>query len=222
MCLDLSPINRRFSALPGGRRKRVVTRQIYLSYNFLPQHDHNSLPILSTTHQFNSITMTTPSLDISPLSKVKAFIHEHPKEHATTAARIYNVRPNSIRVALFRERHHQGSKQHGGQNKILSDIQVEAIYKYMEDSYLSGFGATKAMVYAAVGCLKANQLLPKDPPSWRWFQTFMKDHPELFRTIKTNLLHEYGSLLQIEKKLRSGFMGFKPSVKSMISSLGMS
>jgi hypothetical protein len=39
---------------------------------------------------------------------------------------------------------------------MLSDAQVEAIYMYVEDSYLSQYGATKAMVYAAIGCLKAN------------------------------------------------------------------
>jgi hypothetical protein len=39
----------------------------------------------------------------------------------------------------------------------------------VEDSYLS---ATKAMVYAAIGCLKANQI-----PA--------KEHPNLFQTLKT-------------------------------------
>jgi hypothetical protein len=47
---------------------------------------------------------------------------------------------------------------------MLSDAQVEAIYKYVEDSYLSWYGATKAMVYAAIGCLKTNQLPAKEPP----------------------------------------------------------
>ena len=48
---------------------------------------------------------------------------------------------------------------------MLSAAQVDAIYKYVEDSYLSGHGATKAMVYAAIGCLKANQLPLMEPPS---------------------------------------------------------
>jgi hypothetical protein len=48
---------------------------------------------------------------------------------------------------------------------MLSDTQVEVIYKYVEDSYLSGYGATKAMVYAAIGCLKANEIPSKKPPS---------------------------------------------------------
>jgi hypothetical protein len=59
--------------------------------------------------------------------------------------------------------------KHGGHNKMLSDVQVKAIYNYVEDSYLSGYSATKAMVYAAIRCLKANQLPAKEPPSWCWF-----------------------------------------------------
>ena len=78
--------------------------------------------------------------------------------------------------------------KHGGHNKILSEAQIEALYKYVDDSYLSRYGATKAMVYAAVGCLKANEIPTKNPPTWRWFQTFIKDHPELFRTLKTKAI----------------------------------
>ena len=68
---------------------------------------------------------------------------------------------------------------------MLSDSQVKAIYKYVEDSYLSGYGATKAMVFAAISHLKANQIPPQKAPSWRWFQIFIKAHPNLFRTLKT-------------------------------------
>jgi hypothetical protein len=39
---------------------------------------------------------------------------------------------------------------------MLLNVQVEAIYQYVEDLYLSGYSATKAMVYAIIGCLKAN------------------------------------------------------------------
>jgi hypothetical protein len=55
----------------------------------------------------------------------------------------------------------------GGHNKTLSDTQIEAIYQYVENSYLSVYGAIKAMVYAAIGCLKANEIPIKNPPSWR-------------------------------------------------------
>jgi hypothetical protein len=40
--------------------------------------------------------------------------------------------------------------------KNLLITRFYCIYKYVEDLYLSGYGATKAMVYTAIGCLKAN------------------------------------------------------------------
>jgi hypothetical protein len=112
------------------------------------------------------------------ITNAVAFKHDHPDEKATTAARIHHVNPITVRSNL--QRAQLPKVKHGGQNKMLSDTQVEAIYKYVEDSYLSGYGATKAMVYTAIGCLKANQLPAKEPPSWRWFQIFMKEHPDLF------------------------------------------
>jgi hypothetical protein len=47
-------------------------------------------------------------------------------------------------------------KQYGGQNNVFSEVQVTAIYKYVEDSYLGGYGITKSMVFAAIGHLKAS------------------------------------------------------------------
>jgi hypothetical protein len=89
--------------------------------------------------------------------------HENPNENATTAAQIHHVNAITVRSNLQGEQ--LPKVKHGGQNKMLSDAQVEAIYKYVGDSYLSGYGVTKAMVYAAIGCLKANQLPAKEPPS---------------------------------------------------------
>lgn len=91
---------------------------------------------------------------------------------------------------------------------MLSDAQVEAIFKYVENSYLSGYGATKAMVYAAIGCLKANQLPPKEPPSWRWFQIFMKEHPDLFRTLKTKAIARVRISAADVEEVKDWFNGF--------------
>jgi hypothetical protein len=93
------------------------------------------------------------------------FKHEHPNEKATTAARIHHVNATTVLSNLRREQLPDTEVKHGGYNKMLSDAQVEAIYKYVEDSYLSRYSATKAMVYAAIECLKANQLPAKEPPS---------------------------------------------------------
>ena len=136
-----------------------------------------------------------------------AFKHDHPDEKATTAARIHHVNPITVRSNLQREQ--LPKVKHGGQNKMLSDTQVEAIYKYVEDSYLSGYGATKAMVYAAIGCLKANQLPAKEPPSWRWFQIFMKEHPDLFRTLKTKAIARVRVTAADVEEVKDWFNGFR-------------
>jgi hypothetical protein len=118
------------------------------------------------------------------MDEALAFKYAHPEEKATTAARIYSVNDSTLRTNLQRARL-RGSgiapAKRGGQNKILSNAQVDAIYKYVEDSYLSGYGATKMMVFAAIGCLRANEIPPKDAPSWRWFQTYLAGSAGLAR-----------------------------------------
>jgi hypothetical protein len=94
-----------------------------------------------------------------------SFKHEHPNEKATTAARIHYVNSATVQLNLWRERIPDKEVKHGGYNKMLLDVQVKAIHDYVEDLYLSGYGATKAMVFAAIGCLKANQIPAKEPPS---------------------------------------------------------
>jgi hypothetical protein len=130
-----------------------------LSFSKLQLYTVTYLLEMNTTNQYKA-----------SLSNATAFKHECPEEKSTTAARIYHVNDSTVRSILHREREQQRSgivPKHGrgGHNKILSEIQVEAIYKYVEDSYHSGYGATKAMVHAAVGCLKANELPPKPLPS---------------------------------------------------------
>jgi hypothetical protein len=119
------------------------------------------------------------------LSNATAFKLENPKEKSSAAARIYQVNDSSVRTALLRERerHTKPATNHGGHNKVLSEVQVAAIYKYVEDLYLSGYGATKAMVFAAIGCLKANKVVPKLPLIMRWFQEFISKYRDLFKTL---------------------------------------
>jgi hypothetical protein len=78
----------------------------------------------------------------------------------------------------------------------------------VEDSYLSGYGATKAIVYAAMGCLKANEIPLKEPPSWRWFQTFMKDHLDLFRILKTKAIARVHVTAADVEEVKNWFNGF--------------
>jgi hypothetical protein len=51
--------------------------------------------------------------------------------------------------------------------------------------YLSGLRATKDMLFGAIVLLRTTENPPKPAPSKRWFQSFLKDYPDLFRTVKT-------------------------------------
>jgi hypothetical protein len=131
-------------------------------------------------------TTTTANTMRDALQNALAFKAENPDEKASTAARIYREKESTVRKALQRQRDRKGALvQHGGHTKILSDTQLEAILKYIEDMYLAGIGATKEMIFQAIIHLRASQNPPKKPPSKRWFQTFLKEHPDLIRTVKT-------------------------------------
>jgi hypothetical protein len=92
------------------------------------------------------------------------WIQENPAEKDVTARRIYNVKPQSIRIALKRIKQ-KGQKAHGGNNKILSDTQSEAIQVYCREQYEARLGATKQMVFAAIGNLLSQEQLLQKPLS---------------------------------------------------------
>jgi hypothetical protein len=133
--------------------------------------------------------MSTPpsNLEIRPLDQALQFLHENPTEKHVTAARIFKVNAKTIDTKIRRAKAGT-STTHGGQNKILSETQIKAVYKYVEDSYHAGYGASKQMVFMAISHLRAAEIPTKKPPSWRWFQTFIKAHPDLFRVVKTKAI----------------------------------
>ncbi|OBT70530.1 hypothetical protein VF21_10458, partial [Pseudogymnoascus sp. 05NY08] len=115
------------------------------------------------------------------------FLRDNPSEKPITAARIFNINAKTLNTNLRRAKLKAQAPNpiYGGQNKILSEAQIKAIYKYVEDSYFAGYGASKAMVFTAIGHLRAAEILPKPAPSWRWFQSFIKSSSILFRVVKT-------------------------------------
>jgi hypothetical protein len=94
----------------------------------------------------------------------------------STAARIFQIKEeSSVRSAWYRERKKRGSptRQNGGQNRILSRAQHEAIIQYARDQGRD-LGATKSMVFSAICHLKATETPPAPHPSDRWFQKWLK------------------------------------------------
>jgi hypothetical protein len=91
-------------------------------------------------------------------------------EKPVTVARIFKVKPNSISRSIIRARTRTRNRKgayntHGGNNKILSEAQEEAIHQYCYEQWAQGLGATKQMVYAAISFLKAQESPPQKPPS---------------------------------------------------------
>jgi hypothetical protein len=153
--------------------------------------------------------MTPRSIGLQlAIAQATTFKLDNPTESSSTAARIYKVNEGSVRQRMRRRKQPQ-PKQHGGHNKVLSDVQIEAIRKYVEDMYLSGFGATKGMVYSAISHLRQAQYPPKEPPSWRWFQQFLKARPDLFKAVKTKPIAYNRISAQDISDVQSWFKGYK-------------
>ena len=130
---------------------------------------------------------------------------ENPTEKLTVAGRIFKVQPDAIRMAIQRQGRKDNRKLYRGHNKILSETQTEAIRSYCKEHYESGMGATKEMVFAAIGFLKTQEEPPKQPPLWRWFQNWLKDNNNLFRKIKTKLITQDRVKTYNEKDVENWF-----------------
>jgi hypothetical protein len=91
-----------------------------------------------------------------------------------SAARIYHINENSVRSTWYRERNKDSPvRPRGGQNRILSKAQHEALILYARDQGRD-LGATKNMLFKAIQYLKATETPPAPPPSERWFQRWLK------------------------------------------------
>jgi hypothetical protein len=133
---------------------------------------------------------TNASDEADPMELALQFLYDYPTEKPATAARIYNVNCSTLRTIIQRRKAKTTRELvvNGGQNKILSEAQILAIYHYVRDSYYAGYGASKSMVRSAIAHLRAKEIPPKPEPSERWFQTFLKQHHKLFNVIKTKAI----------------------------------
>ncbi len=144
------------------------------------------------------------------LAQATAFKYDNPIEQQVTGARIFKVNANTVKSRLRRERLRGNAppKIQGGHNRILSTAQTNAIYKYVEDMYLNGLGATHKMVFAAIELIRATQEPPQPAPSWRWFQQFLQSHPDLFQSVTTKPIARNRVSAQDIDDVQSWFSGF--------------
>src|ERR1700755_3192191 len=129
------------------------------------------------------------------------WLRDNPSETPTVAARIHfhedlPKHEASVRVAWAREKKKKEKAnkgvvvQHGGHNRVLSDAQKEALILYVREQAEHGLGATKKMVFAAIAHLKDQETPSKPPPSWRWFQKWLKASQAL-HAIKTKPINKH-------------------------------
>jgi hypothetical protein len=95
------------------------------------------------------------------LLEAKEWLRENPTESAVTAARIYKINVVTLRSSISQDKSATTIKKIGGQNKVLTKAQTEAIKQWIRNQCEQGLGATKKMTFAAICYLRK----PEPPPS---------------------------------------------------------
>jgi hypothetical protein len=99
----------------------------------------------------------------TPLSNAREWLAENPSESIITACRIFKVPETTLRTSLkWRTR----KLAHGGQNKVLTTAQSEALKKWILEQYYQGLGTTRNMIFSTVCQLRSKHLQPLPSPSW--------------------------------------------------------
>jgi hypothetical protein len=136
------------------------------------------------------------------------WLRKNPTEKPTTAARLhYITNEQSVQQAWRREKKRNERPRKlvggGGHNKILRPDQHQAMIQYAIDQATNGGkGATKQMMYNCAMYLRYQE--KKSLPTWRWFQIWLKNTPEL-HTIKTKPIASHRVDMHTEEDLRNWF-----------------
>jgi len=72
------------------------------------------------------------------LNRAMQWLEEEPSEMASTAAKMFDVNPFSIRMGQLRKRDQERNSrgyvnQHGGNNTILTKAQEQAVFQLYQD-----------------------------------------------------------------------------------------
>ena len=116
-------------------------------------------------------------MEETPLSEARNWLAENPTESIAVAARIFRVPKSSLQSSLTRA--HQPRR--GGQNKVLTTAQLEALKLWIIQQYELGQGATRQMTFAAICHLRK----PLPPPSQSWLSKLIKNQLQDFHFITT-------------------------------------
>ena len=135
----------------------------------------------------------------TPLSNACEWLAANPSESAGVASRIFKVPRSTIQSRIARAA--PKKPPHGGQNKVLSIAQTEALKKWILEQYYLGLGANRHMVYGAVCHLRS----PLPPPSQSWLTKYIRNELQEFHFITTKPIAQQRTQAQEEPAIVEWF-----------------
>ncbi|KFZ23918.1 hypothetical protein V502_01603 [Pseudogymnoascus sp. VKM F-4520 (FW-2644)] len=135
----------------------------------------------------------------TPLSDAREWLAGNPTESTAVAARIFRVPKSTLQSSIARTR--QPPRHRGGQNKVLSTTQIEALKQWIIKQYELGLGATRQMTFAAICHLRK----PLLPPSQSWLTKFINNELQDVHFITTKPIAQQRTKAQDEPTIRNWF-----------------
>lgn len=92
------------------------------------------------------------------LSDARDWLTANPSESIAAASCIFKVKASTLRMSITQLNRPRVGR--GGQNKLLTTAQIEALKKWIITQYTQGLGAIKQMTFAAVCHIRRLKPLP--------------------------------------------------------------
>ena len=105
------------------------------------------------------------------ITEAKDWLIDNQGEQQSTAARIYHIKPDTLRKSVRRT---YSGKGRGGHTRILKDHQTRAIHDHIRTLLLNQIQPTMGLVFHTICQLKTIENSQSKPPSKSWFQRWWK------------------------------------------------
>ena len=130
----------------------------------------------------------------------------NPSESVAVASRIFKIPRSTIRSKISRTRTTRTTRttQNGGQNRVLSTAQTEALKAWILEQYHLGLGANRHMVYGAVCHLRS----PLPPPSQSWLTKYIRNELIEFHFVTTKPIAQQRTKAQQEPTVIKWFQEY--------------
>ena len=157
--------------------------------------------------------MTLPRLTHAERTKMAlTFLEDYPNETIAVAARIHDIKPNTLQRTLSRPTVIASGR--GGHNRILDKAQAVAIHNLCKSLIASAIPPTHSVIFAAIQYLKKQQLGDSyQGPTQAWFRKWWKDNK--LHTIKSRPLARIRVGAQNEEEIRQWHQDYKTILREL-------